>query len=87
MCVKISCIKTMHDVDSFRLLKGFGVTVYELEEPEWVDRKIRELVENRCNTIIISNEVAGFSEDIIKQYKNSDSVNIVIANSKREYQE
>ena len=32
------------------------------------DEKIRQLVNEQYNTIIISNEAAAFSEDIIKKY-------------------
>jgi hypothetical protein len=39
-----------------------------LEDLENIDEKIRQLVNEQYNTIIISNEAAAFSEDIIKKY-------------------
>ena len=49
---------------------------------------IREMFEEgkklvkQYDTIVISNEVAGFSEDIIKKYKNNKNVKIVISFNK-----
>lgn len=57
--------------------------VLELEKNEEVDIKIEELIKDDYKNIILSNEVAGFSEDIIKKYSNSKDVNIYIAPSKR----
>lgn len=81
--LRVSCIKFKHDLESFRFFKGMGIEVYELEDPEQTDVKIHELVENHCNTIFLSNEIAGFSEDIIKKYQKNEYVNIIIAPSKR----
>ena len=41
--------------------------------------KIEELIENRYNTIILSNEVASFSESIIKKYSKNENINIIIS--------
>ena len=81
--MRISLIKSKNDTRSFNLAKGIGRNVVELEENEEVDKKINELILNNCTNIIITNEVAGFSEDIITKYKNSNNVNIYIAPSKR----
>ena len=59
------------------------MNVIELEQNEEVDSKINELVKNNYKNIILSNEVAGFSEDIIKKYSNNKDINIYIAPSKR----
>lgn len=56
--------------------------VYEIDNLDQTDEKIKELVKNNYNTIVISNEVAAFSEDIIKKYNKSQNVNIIIAPSK-----
>ena len=53
--------------------------VFDIDNLEETDNKIRELIGKNYNTIILSNEVASFSQDIIKKYKNSESVNIIIA--------
>ena len=45
-------------------------------------KKIQKLVDKDYRTIVISNELAGFSEDIIKKYNKSKNVNIIIASSK-----
>ena len=46
---------------------------------EKTDEKIRELVDKNYTTIVVSNEVASFSEDIIKKYNRIENVNIIIA--------
>lgn len=37
-----------------------------------------------CDTIIVTNEVASFSEDIIKKYNKDESISIIIAPNKNE---
>lgn len=78
----ISWIKSSKDEMSFKTIKNLGFHVVELENLEKTDETIKGLIENQYNTIIISNEVAGFSSDIIKKYKTEDTINIFIAPSK-----
>lgn len=82
--LKISWIKAKTDTKSFRIPQNMGLDVFEIEDLEQTDNKIGELVENKCNTIILSNDVAGFSEDIIKKYSKNEEINIVIAPRKKE---
>lgn len=82
--MKISWLKLKGDANSFKLFKTIGFDVYDVEEPEDTDKTIRNLVEKNYKTIVLSNELAGFSEDIIKKYKKSENVNIIIATSKNE---
>ena len=78
----ISWLKSSKDNKSFKLFKGLGMDVYEIEDLEKTDEKIKELVEQKYNTIVISNEIASFSEDIIKKYSKAENVNIIIASGK-----
>lgn len=80
----ISWLKSSKDNNSFRLFKGLGMDVYEIEDLDKTDEKIKELVEQKYNTIVISNEIANFSEDIIKKYNRTTDVNIIIAPKKKE---
>ena len=64
-------------------LKIFGMDVYEIENLEETDKKIQELVDKKYNTIFISNEVASFSQDIIKKYNRFQNINIIIIPSKK----
>lgn len=82
--MKISWLKLKEDKNSFKVFKNIGFDVYDIEEPEDTDKKIKELVSNNYKTIVISNELAGFSEDIIKKYNKAENINIIIANSKNE---
>ena len=61
------------------MLKNLGFNVYNIEEPEKTDEKIEELVKSDCKIIILSNEIASFSGDIITKYANQDDVSIVIS--------
>lgn len=78
----MSWLKYKEDNSSFRFFKNIGMDVYEIEDLEQTDMKLQELVKNDYRTIIISNEVAGFSEDIIKKYAKDSEVNIIIAPNK-----
>lgn len=80
--MKISWIKYKDD-DSFKFFKNLGMEVYDIDNLDKVDEKLTELVKNNYKTIILSNEVAAFSEDIIKKYKNSEDIRIIITPNKR----
>lgn len=80
--MKISWIKYKDD-DSFKLFKNLGMDVYDIDDREMVDNKLKELVDNDYKTIVLSNELASFSEDIIKKYRKSDDISIIIAPNKK----
>lgn len=80
--MKISWLKSKNDNKSFRFQKNIGLDVYEIEDLEQTDYKINELTKD-YNTIVISNELASFSTDIIKKYTKNDEINIVIARNKQ----
>ncbi len=80
--MKISWIKYKDD-DSFKLFKNLGMDVYDIDDFDMVDNKLKELVDSNYKTIVLSNQVASFSEDIIKKYKKSDDISIIIAPNKK----
>ena len=82
--MKISWIKQEKDNKNFAIAERLGMDVYRLSNPEEVDEKMKELLNNHYNTIILSNEIAGFSEDIIRKYKNKKDINIIISPRKME---
>ena len=82
--MKISWVKLKQDNDSFKLFKNIGLDVYDVEEPDDTDKTLENLVNQHYKTIVISNELASFSEDIIKKYRKAENVNIIIATSKNE---
>jgi len=79
--MKVSWIRGKDDNESFKILKNLGFDVYNMEEPENTDKKIEELINNDYKIIILSNEIAAFSSDIITKYQNQDEISIVIAPS------
>ena len=77
--MKISWIKNENDNKNFQIAERLGMDVYRLKNPEQVDETMKEILKQDCNTIILSNEMAGFSEDIIKKYGDNKDVNIIIS--------
>lgn len=77
--MKMSWIKYEKDNISFNVPEKLGFDVFKLQEPEQADNKIKELIDKRYDTIILTSEIAGFSEDIIKKYNKDRSVSIIIA--------
>ena len=80
--MKVSWIKYEKDKESFRIPEALGFDVFKLVDPEQTDEKIKELMKQEYRMIVVSNEIAGFSEDIITKYNRDKNVNIIIANSK-----
>ncbi len=80
--MNIAWIKRKDDNVNFILPKNLGMNVYEIEDLDKTDEKIEEVIENKHNPIVISNELAGFSENIIKKYSKDEGINIIIAKRK-----
>ncbi len=77
--MKITLLKGSNDTRSFRILENFGAEVHKIDDLEKTDEKIKELINNDYRTIIMTNEVAGFSESIIKKYSKTNEIKIIIA--------
>lgn len=76
--MKVSFIKYKKDENSFKLAKGLGFDIYELDKPENIDKEIERLKEKNYTTIIITNELASFSDNLLAKYKNDNKLNIII---------
>lgn len=77
--MSISWLKSSNDNKSFRIFKNLGFDVFEINDLDKTDEKIKELVNQNYTTIVLSNEVASFSGDIINKYNKKENINIVIA--------
>lgn len=77
--MKVSWIKLDHDKKSFRLPGNLGFNVISLQDNDDIDKKIDELILDKYNTIILSNEIAGLSEKINKEYLKKKNINIIIS--------
>lgn len=77
--MSISWLKSSNDNKSFRIFKNLGFDVFEINDLDKTDEKIKELVDQKYTTIVLSNEVASFSGDIINKYNKKENINIVIA--------
>lgn len=82
--MKISWLKLKDDKRNFNVFKRFGFDVFDVDKPENTDNKIKELINNNYKTIVITSELSGFSEDIIKKYNKKEDVKIIIAPHKEE---
>lgn len=80
--MKITWMKGQNDNDSFKMFENMGFDVCRIEDLENTDKKLKELINKNYTTIVMTNEVAGFSENIIKKYNKTDGVNIIITPSK-----
>lgn len=80
--MKVSWIKQQGDDKNFRIAERLGMKVYKIQNPEEVDDKIKTIIDQKYDTIVLSNEMAGFSEDIIKKYANNKDINIIISTRK-----
>lgn len=80
--MKISFIRYKDDTQNFKMAKGMGMDVFEIEEPEKIDDQIEELKNKHYTTIVIPNELASFSERLENNYKYDPRINIIITPSK-----
>ena len=77
--MKISWLKYEKDKKSFRLPQALGFDVFLLNDLDKTDETMKKLIQQHYDTIVLSNEVAGFSEDIIKKYQKDKEIIIVIS--------
>lgn len=75
--MKISFVKYEKE-SNYQIPKILGMKVKEIQEPEEIDTTIKKLKEEKYTTIIIPNELASFSQDIINKYKYDQTLNIII---------
>lgn len=75
-------LKGSNDNKSFKMFETLGANVANVEDLELTDDKIRELIRENYTTIILTNEVASFSESIIKKYNKTKDIKIIITPSK-----
>lgn len=80
--MRISWLKSSNDNKSFKIFKNLGFDVYEIRDLDKTDEKIKELVDQKYTTIVLSNEVASFSGDIINKYNKKENINIFIVPKK-----
>ena len=80
--MKISFLK-IKDSENYKMMKGLGFDVCEIEKPDDVDLKMKELKENKYTTIVLSSDLASFSEDLISKYKEDSSISIIITPAKK----
>ncbi len=79
--IKISWIKSESDEKNFKIPERLGFKVIQIDNNENIDNQIAKLIENKYDTIILTNELAGFSEDIIKKYSKDKKIKIIINNN------
>ena len=73
--MKITLLKGSNDKKSFKLFETLGAKVNTIDDLEKTDDKIQELIREDYTTIIMTSEVAGFSESIIKKYNRTNNTN------------
>lgn len=76
--MKLALVKGNEDKKSFRIFEALGAEIEKVQDLEKTDKTIQKLIRNEYTTIIITNEIAGFSEDIIKKYRKIPDIKIII---------
>ena len=79
--MKVSFIKYKDDKDRYKIAKMIGMEVFELDNPEDIDKQIEKLEKQNYKTIFIPNSLASFSDDIINKYRNNENLKIIITPS------
>ena len=79
--MKISFIK-YGEQNKYPIANLFGMDIEEIKEPEQIDQKIEELKQANYTTVVIQNELASFSENIVSKYKYEKNFNIIIMPTK-----
>ena len=79
--MKITFIKYEKE-NNYQIPRIFGINVEEIKEPEQIDEKIEELKRKEYTTIVISDELASFSEKIVNKYKYDNSIKLIITPTK-----
>lgn len=82
MYMKVSFIKYKNDSKSYRIAKMIGLDVFEIGNPEDIDKQIDELEKQKYNTIFIPNNLASFSDNIINKYKDKSNIKIILTPTK-----
>lgn len=80
--MKMILMKSANDNKSYRIFEKLGIDTCRLEDLEKTDEKLTEFVKEKYTTIIMTNEVASFSQSIVKKYKKSENINILITPTK-----
>ena len=80
--MKVSFIKYKNDSKSYKMAKGLGMDVFEIDSPELIDKKIEELEKDEYTTIFIPNNLACFSEQIYSKNKYKENIRIILTPSK-----
>lgn len=80
--MKMSFIKYDRDKKNFKIPELLGWDVFYLHDLEETDNKIKELIQKDYDTIVVSDQVASFSQDMIKKYKNNNDIKIIISLNK-----
>ena len=80
--MKISFVKQKQDKDTYKIPKGLGMDIFEIDNPNQIDSKIEELKQQNYTTICIPNYLASFSENIIKKYQRDTNFKIIITPQK-----
>ena len=82
--MKMSFIKYDKDKKNFKIPELLGWDVFYLHDLEETDNKIKELIQKDYDTIVVSDQVASFSQDMIKKYKNNNDIKIIISLNKEQ---
>ena len=76
--MKIIWIKGSNDKKSFKVFESLGADIEEVEDLDNTDKKIKELIKKNYTTFVMTDEIASFSEDLVKKYRKRDDIKFII---------
>ncbi len=76
--MKISWIKSKTDDKNFKMQELLGLDVFCLQNNEDIDKKSDELILKQYHIIVISKDLANFSQKINDEYQKNKTVDIII---------
>lgn len=71
-------IKYKNEKQKIFLNANFGVEVIEIDDAEEIDNVLKNISNKKRTTIFMSDEIASFSEDIVKKYRRDKNIKIMI---------
>ena len=71
-------IKYKNEKQKIFLNANFGVEVIEIDDAEEIDNVLKNISNKKSTTIFMSDEIASFSEDIVKKYRRDKNIKIMI---------
>lgn len=76
--MQISFMKKDKENNMFIIPQKLGMHVETIQNSDTLEKRIRSLRKENCSIFVISNKLAEEGEMVLRKYKKSENVNIII---------